>query len=559
MKTLKTVVAAVSAAAMALVGGIVLAPGVALAADGTRPLFESTPSGTQADWAWTAPDQSRLGAELGPDEFGRSLGTLDRVIPLTQEAVHGQTVEYRPDASLLGVYHSGQYGPGGGGDVFGHPVAGSGRTSWGTGVMQAGGGAVFKTRLLAPQPSVDIDLASAFPELDFSAFYVPGANGQTGWASSSDRDCGLIAAFPVDTNGSTVGTEPVNCAAMNASEFGPDHNRANFRAHGTATGVTLDLSVGPYTRGGSYYVTVVGLAADGTQVPVSVTLAVAAHGGAPNAGSLTYATPVGTPIVIPDSDLQAAVEWRTGVERAIAVEGLPASITPVAGGYRFVSDVPVTERFGFRGTERQAPAGLVGSPLGTVTVSATPVDVPVEPEPTVTAPEVDDYTFAAPLPGGVAAEVDLLTLTRGEGFDPAEWTVEASDAVRWDVRGATLLLTPEQDGVALSTTWRWRSVIDPTVTSAWATVTAPAATPVNPEPEPQPEPEPTPEPEVTPTPATPAPEVTPTPAAPPVTPTPPSVIKTGDTGTGLTGFFGVLLAAAAVAAGLPLTRRLARR
>ncbi|GAA2570570.1 hypothetical protein [Microbacterium binotii] len=548
MKHLKTLVAGVTAATIALLSGVVLAPSVALAAEGTSPLFQSTPTGTQADWSWTTPDQSRLGAELGPDEFGRSLGTLDRVIPLTQEAVLGQTVEYRPDASLLGVYHSGQYGPGGGGDVFGYPVAGSGRTSWGTGSTQATGGAVFKTRLLAPQPTVNIDLAAAFPEFGFSAFYVPGANGQTGWASSTDRDCGLIAAFPVDTNGSTVGTEPVNCAAMSASEFGADHNQANFRAQGTATGVTLDLSVGPYARGGRYNVTAVGLAADNTQVPVSVTLAVAAYGGAPSAGSLTYATPVGTPIVIPDSDLQAAVEWRTGMERAIAVEGLPASITPVQGGYRFVSEVPVTESFGFRGTERQDPAGLVDSPLGTVTVTATPVDVPVDPDPVVTAPTVDDFAFTDPLPGGVAAEVDLLSLTHGADFDPREWVAEAADVLPWEVRGGTLLLTPEQDGVALETRWRWRSLINPTVTSRWATVTAPAAAVI-------PDPEPEPQPEVTPT-----PEATPTPTAPPATtPTPPpGGAKTGDEGLTLLGY-GAALLLGAVVSFTTRSRRFARR
>lgn len=560
-KNLKTLLAGVTAATLALVGGIALAPSVALAAEevDTLPLFTSTPTGTQADWAWTAPDQERLGAELGPDEFGRSLGTLDRVIPLTQSpprtfpSVPATPFDYRPDASLLGVYHSGQYGPGGGGDVFGHPVAGSGRTSWGTGGMQARVGAVFRTRLLAPQPTASIDLAAAFPEFGFSAFYIPGADGQTGWASSTDRDCGLIAAFPVDTNGSTVGTDPVSCAAMSASEFGSDYNQANFRARGTATGVTLDLSVGPYERGGSYNVTVVGLAADGTQVPVSVTLAVAAYGGAPSAGSLTYATPVGTPIVIPDTDLQAAVEWRTGMERAIAVEGLPASITPVQGGYRFVSEVPVTEQFGFRGTERQDPAGLVDSPLGTVTVTATPVDVPVDPEPVITAPSVDDFTFPAPLPGGVAAEVDLLALTHGDGFDPVEWVAEAADVLPWEVRGGTLLLTPEQDGVALETRWRWRSLIDSSVTSRWATVTAPAATPVTPEPEPTPDPEPT----VTPGPT---PSATPTPSAPPATtPTPPpGGAKTGDEGLTLLGYGLATLLGVAVAI-ITRSRRFARR
>lgn len=545
---------AIVAAPVVLACTVLAAPTAATAAElDTLPLFASTPSGTQADWAWTTPDQARLGAELGPDEFGRSLGTLDRVILLTQSpprtfpSVPATPFDYRPDANLLGVYHSGQYGPGGGGDVFGYPVAGSGRTSWGTGSMQSSGGAVFKTRLLAPQPTVSIDLAAAFPEFGFSAFYIPGADGQTGWASSTDRDCGLIAAFPVDTNGSTVGTDPVNCAAMSASEFGSDHNQANFNARGTATGVTLDLSVGPYERGGRYSVTVVGLAADSTQVPVSVTLAVAAYGGAPSAGSLTYATPVGTPIVIPDSDLQAAVEWRTGMERAIAVEGLPASITPVQGGYRFVSEVPVTESFGFRGTERQDPAGLVGSPVGTVTVTATPVDVPVDPEPVIVAPSVDDFAFAAPLPGGVAAEVDLVALTHGDGFDATQWTAEASDAVRWDYADGILSLTPEADGVALSTTWRWRSLIDPTVTSAWASVTAPAATPVTPEPEPTPV-TPTPEPSVIPTPA---PEV--------VTPTPPvGGAKTGDEGLSLLGYGAALLLGAVVSV-VTRSRRLARR
>ena len=543
MKAIKTLATGAIAATIALIGGIALAPSAALAADGTYPLFTSTPTGTQADWAWTAPNQLRSTPPLGPDDFGRSLGTLVEAKPLTQTPPFDRPVEYLASPSALGVYRDGS-------GIFAWPVADGSRSSWGTGTPQANGGAVLRTRILAPQPTVDIDLVSVFPELGLSAFYIPGADAQSGWASSTALDCGYVSTQGADSG---PGTTPVSCAAMAATEFGSDHNQANFRARGTETGVTLDLSVGPYERGGTYTVTAVGLAADGTQVPVTVTLAVAAYGGAPTAGALTYSTPVGTPVVVSEHELKAAIGWRTSVDTRLTVADLPDSVTPIAGGFRFLSGAPVTVSFTFRGAERQAPAGIVESAPGTVTLTATPVN----PQPTVTVPTVDDYAFAAPLPGGAAAPVDVLALTHGAGFDATKWTVEASDSTPWSYAGGVLTLTPEADKAALRTTWRWRSLVDPTVTSAWATVTAPAATPVTPDPTPTPvvTPEPTPTPVVTPEP-TPAPTTEPT--APPVTtPIPPAGgAQTGERGASpLVGFAVTLLIAALGIAAAPLLRR----
>jgi hypothetical protein len=482
MKTLKKVLAGL-AAPLVLAGTVLAAPSIATAAEGdiTYPLFESTPTGTVADRSWTAPSVQHSDTVMGPDEWGRSALGVPEVQPLTQTVAappFGHRADLRPNPRQLGVYNAGQYSVSDTAHVFGYPVA-SNRSAWGTGGTHAQNpGAEYKHRLLAPESSVTLDLAAQFPELGFDGFYVPGANANTGWASSTAKDCGYIATFDAGNN---AGMPAWSCANMSASEFGGAGNTNSnpFRARGTATGVELDLTPGQYQRGGGYYLTVVGLAADGTQVPVEVTVAVAAFGGAPSAGSLTYSTPVGVPITIPEADLDAAIGWRTGAEKRLVVDSLPATVTPVAGGYRFLSEAPTVDSFGFRGEERQKPAGIVESPNGTVTITALAVE---EPE-VITPPTVRDYAFAEPLASGVPVNVDVVALTDGAGFDSTQWELQAADASPWSYRDGILTLTPERDGV-FESSFRWVSLVDSSVTSNWGRITAPAAAiepPVTPE------------------------------------------------------------------------------
>lgn len=540
-------------AVLALVGTIFAAPSVATAAVGdtiTSPLFTSTPSGSVADRSWTAPTGIGSPGAMGADDWGRStIGTITEQ-PLTQSQVqHWESAPvpfvWTPDAQRLGTYTGLRSSGGSTSDDYRFVVA-SNRDAWGLGGLTPTESATYRHRLLVPQPSIALDLAAQFPELGLSDFYVTGGNGQTGWLSSAAEDCGLLS-----------GAAPqVNCAAMQ----GPDLSNTGggsgeaFSARGTATGVELDLTPGDWSRGGAYFITVSGFTSSGLNISVRVELAVAAFGGAPTVGALTYSTPVNVPVTIPEADLSAAVGWRTSVERSVSVQGLPASVTPVADGYEFVSAVPTTEAFGFKGTERQAPAGLVESPAGTVTVMALAVEAPE----VITAPTVRDYRFDAPLAAGVPVTVDVTALTEGATFDPIDWTLEAADVLPWSAQGGILTLTPQGDREAFATTVRWRSLIDPTVTSNWATVTAPAAEVVEP---PVVVPPVVTPPVVTPPVVTPPavepPAVTPTPAD-PANPTPPSVVKTGVEASPL-GFLMGLLAVILAAGSLPLYRRFARR
>lgn len=473
--------ASLTAATLTLACAVFAAPGAASAAVGdthTSPLFTSTPTGTVADRSWTAPTGVGAPGLMGADDWGRStLGTITEQ-PLTQSQVqHWGSAPipfvWTPDAQRLGTY-TGIRSSGGSSSDDWRFVVTSNRDAWGTGGNTAGESATYRHRLLVPQPTLTLDLAAQFPELGLSDFYVSGGNGQTGWLSSATKDCGLLS-----------GASPqVNCAAMQGPDFSETGGTTGepFSARGTATGVEFDLTPGDWSRGGQYFVTVSGFTSGGLNVSVRVELAVAAVGGAPTAGNLTYATPVNVPVVVPEADLAAAIEWRTSDERQVSIVGLAREFTPVDGGYSFVSAVPTSASFGFKGTERQAPAGIVESPAGMVTVTALAVEEPV----VITAPAVRDYAFDAPLPQGDivtgegAASVPVISLTDGEGFDPTLWEIQAADVMPWSASGSELLLFPSATGEAFTTSWRWTLRSDPSVTSAWATVTAPAAEVVEP-------------------------------------------------------------------------------
>lgn len=516
-KNLKTLLAGVTAATLALVGGIVVAPSVALAA-----------SAPAADWSWTAPFAD-LGAggtwaqpcngtltiNLNGDKCGTyngggwgGIGT--DLAEFTQTGnLNGGTMPARegtPNPGALGGYGD----PASTGPDITH--ASSGDTM--------GFAAVLNRTVVGKPSSVTVDVTSALGSLGLTGdLYVANADPATGTGS-------------VRVTRSHNGDVTASATALSGGRI-----RVDFPASALATSwARAWVDVGAYR-------------ADGTQVFIRVLANVLDPQFSGSARNLAYETKVGSPVIIPASDLERAID-PSGSK--VTVDALPATVTETDGGYRFLSDVPTVDVFGFRGLASVDQAFFEVGP-GTVTVTAVEEPTgPVDPEPVITAPSVDDYTFPAPLPGGVAAEVDLISLTHGESFDPREWTVEASDAVQWEVRGGTLLLTPEADGVALSTTWRWRSVIDPSVTSAWATVTAPAATPVTPDPEPEvtPTPEPTPTPEVTPTPTVTPDAVSPTP--------PPGGARTGDEGLTLLGYGLALVLGAAVSV-ITRSRRFARR
>lgn len=505
MKTLKTLAAGVTAAILAMLGGVVVAPSVALAAE------FAAPSGTVADWSYTAPWAA--GSGNGSD-------------CVASDGSHSTRGLWDVETSSCSLPVTGSKPALGPADIDAYLGLGQARTTGGwTGDIgvATGGGTAFAAvnfRMSSAQPSFTLDLASRFPDLT-GRFYAEAGDRRSGTAVTDvyGNPLRTLRGFP-------------------------------FTITAVPGGVRVDTQMGaPSNPWESHVFTVVAERTDGTRMRINVAVGSLDYGGRPTANGIAYTVPVGKTLHITKADLAAAATFRSGVETDVVIDvaTLTEAMTATADGVDFLSAVPTTDGFDFRAEEIQAPmTSRIASDAARVTITA--VDAPAP----VVAPTVDDFAFPAPLPGGVEAEVDLLALTHGESFDPREWTVEASDAVQWDVRGGTLLLTPEADGVALSTTWRWRSLIDSSVTSRWATVTAPAATPVTPEPEPTPDPEPT---------VTPGPTVTPTPSATPdaVSPTPPpGGAETGDEGLTLLGYGLAVLLGTAVSV-ITRSRRFARR
>jgi len=231
--------------------------------------------------------------------------------------------------------------------------------------------------------------------------------------------------------------------------------------------------------------------ADGSQGYVMAHVTMPNYGGAPAATSLGYATHVGQTLEIPREDLLSAVSWRTGFDRVIAPVSLPETVTETADGFRWTPVEVGETAFEFTGSETQFPVSHVLSNAARVSLTALPLDdeEPEVPEPQViVAPTVRDFEFTSPQAKGNAstganpAEVPVLSLTEGEDFDPGEWFIEASDVMPWRTLDSRLYLFPEVDGAAFETRWRWTSLADPSVSSEWATVSAPAALPAEEEP-----------------------------------------------------------------------------
>lgn len=230
--------------------------------------------------------------------------------------------------------------------------------------------------------------------------------------------------------------------------------------------------------------------ADGSQGYVMAHVTMPNYGGAPAATSLGYATHVGQTLEIPREDLLNAVSWRTGFDRVIAPVSLPETMTETADGFYWTPVEVGEEAFEFTGSESQFPVSPVVSNVAQVSLTALPLDEeePVEEpeEPTIVAPTVRDYSFDSPQAkgdvstGSNPAEVPVLSLTEGEDFNPADWFIEAADVLPWRALDARLYLFPEDDGAEFTTRWRWTSLLDPEVSSEWATVTAPPASVIEP-------------------------------------------------------------------------------
>lgn len=378
----------------------------------------------------------------------------------------------------------------GGGATSGYNVSAwkQGATSLGGAVADGeyqggpfGFAAVTSTVERSTSRSVTLPLTQRFPEYNLT----------DEWAIQPDGDdYAPTTAGPVSTSmGEGGGFQ---------ARFRDDRNRA-IPATLTAVpgGVRADLGDYVNQPDGWSWVQIsfpaVGLRADGTKVKVEVIHYVINPAVTVTAQNLALTTPVNVPLDISDAMLTNAVTPMGN--HVVLDEQLPGEFTRGDGGLTFLSPAATTVTAGFRGAV-QVGQGWFESERATVTVTAV---AEVVPEPDIVAPTVRDFAFDSPqAKGDIAtgtnpAEVPVLDLTDGEDFDPAEWRLEASDAMPWRALGDRLYLFPEEESVAFETRWRWVSLTSD-VMSEWAKVTAPAATIVEP---PVEEEEPTKEPPVT--------------------------------------------------------------
>ncbi|WP_433585377.1 hypothetical protein [Microbacterium hydrocarbonoxydans] len=257
-----------------------------------------------------------------------------------------------------------------------------------------------------------------------------------------------------------------------------------------AGGIRVDLSAYANVQSWSWVrieFAAQGLRSNGTKAMVEVLHYIVDPAVNVAAQNLALTTPVNVPLDISETMLTSAVAPMAS--HVVLDEQLPGEFTPSEVGLTFLSAVPTTVETGFRGAV-QIGEGWLESERALVTVTAVDDSEPEppveEPEPTIVAPTVRDFTFDAPQAkgdistGAYPAEVPVLSLTEGEDFDPADWFIEAADVMPWATLDNRLYLFPEEDGVAFTTRWRWTSLADPSVSSEWATVAAPAAPVVEP-------------------------------------------------------------------------------
>lgn len=520
MKTFITKTAASLGVGAMAVGTLLVAPAAATAA-------------TDTEWAYSAP-------WVGGSGQGSDCLRPDGSLPSASESA------WDFDSLLCTIPEDGV-----GEDYFTDPVnyierAGLGQVTTEWGVREQGDGgmlswAYLDVRRLTADASFTIDLAEYFSGLT-GRVYVPGADPATGTAAESQY-----------------------------GQFTTLRGHA-FTVTAVEGGVRVDTSItdrpNPFEQ---HIFDVVVERTDGLRQRVHVAVASLDYGGAPEAAPLDFEVSVGEELRIPRSTLLEAATFKSGEQTAITLGELPDAVREEGGDLVFVSDEPTVESFTYAAEELQTPAtNRIASAPATVTITAVEA---VEPQ--VIAPTVRDFTFDAPQAKGDAstgtnpAEVPVLSLTEGEDFDPTEWRLEAADVMPWSTHDGRLFLFPEEDGVAFETRWRWASLIDPEVTSEWATVTAPAAPVVEPPVEEEP---PTEEPPVTEPPVVEPPVVEPPVLEPPVTeppaeeeppaedeprtPTPFKRAETGDDGSPLWLALPGAAAVLALIGGLTAYRRL---
>lgn len=341
---LKAIVAASVATLLGAVmaaAAVVVAPSVALAA-------ESTPSGTTADWSYTAPwaaGSGNGGDCIASDGTRGTRGLWDAETSACAMPVTGTVPT--ADPQYVDAY------------------LGLGQVRYTSGLVDAAGsGSAFAAvnfRLNSAQPSFTLDLASRFSGLT-GRFYAEAGDRGTGTATTDvyGNPLRTLRGFP-------------------------------FAVTAVTGGVRVDTQMGtPSNPWESHVFAVVAERTDGSRMRIGVGVGSLDYGGRPTANGIAYTVPVGETLNITKDDLAAAAVFHSGVDADVVIDttSLPATVTATDDGVTFVSAAPTTDSFAYRAEEVQAPmTSRIASDAAAVTITAVANEPPVV-EPPVTVPPV---------------------------------------------------------------------------------------------------------------------------------------------------------------------------
>ena len=317
-----------------------------------RPSGGTVPSGTSADWAWTAPmatldNKYSWGIPLDGTDQQWTTNARCLAVPLGAYTApvgpgwtHGAGSDFTPSPSSMGAMSDGT--PDTQVDVLDGvsfvPEAG-----------QVQGYQPYFTSTMA------VDVASACPGLQLTGkMWINAADIKTGSFQLSDAPGSAGNHLSWDASGAP-GTGVVTSADVTATPDG-------------SGGIAFSFAKTPLRgESGSGAVRVWAQTKAGTQVRVTVGYSWSNYGGAPTASDLAVPVPLGTTVTVTESQLLAHAQFYSAQAETIDVAALPSGVTQVTTAtgeraFQYTGSVAgETKRFAFTASETQSPAGIVKS------------------------------------------------------------------------------------------------------------------------------------------------------------------------------------------------------
>jgi hypothetical protein len=325
-----------------------------------HPSAGQLPTGTAADWAWSAP-----------------ISTMSNKFMWGDQSLSGSDQQWVSNIQCLAVPLSSFEAPAGGGwsigvgtDFTPTPTSmgamANGAESTGDGYLNGLDHIPYVGRVSTFQPyftpTISVDVKSACPGLRLTGdLYISGADVKTGGYQFDDtRGNGNHVGWASDGSPGGVLT------SADVSALPDNSGHVTFRfAKTPAPG-----------EAGTGATDVWALTAAGTKVRLTVGYWFTNYGGAPIVSDLNVDVPLGQTTTVTESDLRAKARFFSNQSPTIDVSALPAGVTETStdSGERAFSYTALTagdtRQFTFRAAETQTPAGMVQSGPATVTFTA---------------------------------------------------------------------------------------------------------------------------------------------------------------------------------------------